>query len=141
MPTTTSLKMANDTLLATSKLYNATRYTCNLIDENLLYFVVNDNEVWSRNLSNKFEQLQYTAPVGETITFISHRTYTSETAYAYNYIIIGTRSGTNYTVRMFTKTAGNLAATPAFALTGKGSASDVLYMSPSVIHNTYLSTF
>jgi hypothetical protein len=140
-PSTNVFNIINDTLLNTSKLYNATRYTCNLNDENMLYFVIGDNQVWSRNLTNKFEQLQFTAPAGETITYIGHKAYTLETAYAYNYVIIATRNGSNYTIRMFTKTAGNLAITPAFTLTGTGSVADVIYMSPSVVYNTYPSTF
>jgi hypothetical protein len=140
-PATGTMKIVNDTLLPTSNLFNATKYTCNLNDENILYFVTGGNQLWSRNLTNKFEQLQFTAPAGETITYIGHKAYTLETAYAYNYVIIATRNGSNYTIRMFTKTAGNLAATPAFTLTGTGSVADVIYISPSVVYNTYPSTF
>jgi hypothetical protein len=132
-PTYNAFKMVNDTLLTTSKAYNATLYTCNISDENLLYFVVG-NQIWSRNLTNKAEQLQYTVPAGETVTFIRHKKYSTETAYTFNYVIIGTKSGTNYTVRMFTKTAGNLAATPSVTLTGNGSVCDVFYLSPSVTY-------
>ena len=99
------------------------------------------NQVWSRNLTNKFEQLQFTAPAGETITYIGHKAYSAEPSYAYNYIIVATKSGANYTVRTFTKTAGNLAVTPAFTLTGTGSVGDVIYISPTVVYNTYPSTF
>ncbi len=137
---TSAFNMVNDTLLNTNKLYSATLITTNLIDENFIYFVVG-NQVWSRNLSNKFEQLQYTAPAGETITFIRHKRYTSEVAYAHNYIAIGTKSGANYTVRMFTKTSGNLAASPDITMTGSGSVGDIIYMSPSVGTNTYLQTY
>ncbi|HSC38848.1 MAG TPA: PKD-like family lipoprotein [Chitinophagaceae bacterium] len=137
---TSAFNMVNDTLLNSSMLYNASMATCNLTDENLLYFVVG-NQVWSRNLSNKFEQLQYTAPAGETITYIRHKKYTSEAAYAHNYIAIATTSGGNYTVRMFTKTSGNLAAAPDVTLTGAGSVGDIIYMSPSVGQYTYYPSY
>ena len=42
------------------------------------------------------EQLQYTVLAGETITFIRHRKATgtgAEAAYAYNYVMIGTKQG------------------------------------------------
>jgi len=140
-PSTTAFKMVNDTLLTTSKLYNAVNYTANVGDESILYFVVGSNQVWSRNLVNKFEQLQFTAPAGETITYIRHRKST-ETGYAFNYVMIGTTtdSGT-YNVRMFTKTAGNLAATPAITLTGSGRVTDVFYLSPSASYGTYPNAY
>lgn len=137
---TAAFSISNDTLLNTSKLYSATLVTTNLVDENFIYFVVG-NQVWSRNLSNKFEQLQYTAPAGETITFLRHKKYTAEASYAHNYIVIGTKSGANYTIRMFSKTSGNLAATPDITMTGIGSVGDIIYMSPSVGTYTYLPTY
>jgi len=142
-PTIDAFKMVNDTLLTTSKLYNAVGYTANVGDESILYFIVGGNQLWSRNLVNKYEQLQFTAPAGETITFIKHRKYTSETAYAYNYVIVGTKndSGSNYTIRMFTKTAGNLDATPGVTITGKGIARDVFFLSPSVSYSTYPNAY
>jgi hypothetical protein len=145
-PTVSAFMMVNDTLLPTSKLYSATKYTCNYVDEGMFYFVVGGNQVWSRNLVNKAEQLQYTAPVGETITFIRHKKYTvaspaTEVPYNFNYIMVGTTTGTTYNVRMFTKTAGNLATTPAFTLTGTGNVGDVFYLSPSVGSSTYQCSY
>ncbi len=142
-PTVGAFKMLNDTLLTSNKLFNASIITCNYTDENMIYFVVG-NQVWSRNLANKLEQLQYTAPAGETIVFVRHRKYsvTADIAFAYNYVMVGTTDGTNYNVRMFTKTAGNLAATPAFTLTGKGTGvGDVFYLSPSVSYTTYQNSY
>jgi hypothetical protein len=141
-----AFKMVNDTLLASSQLYKATMYTTNVADESMLYFVVGGNQVWSRNLTNKFEQLQYTAPAGEVITYIRHLSYSvtnpaSEAAFKYNYIAVGTKIGSTYNVRMFTKTAGNLATTPAFTLTGTGSVGSVFYLSPSVSYATYNLTY
>ena len=142
--TVSAFKMVNDTLLSTSKLYSATKYTCNYVDESMIYFVVGGNQVWSRNLVNKAEQLQYTAPAGETINFIRHKKYTvgtTELPYNFNYIMVGTTTGTTYNVRMFTKTAGNLATTPAFTLTGTGSVGDVFYLTPSVSYATYQDSY
>ncbi len=143
-PTVNAFKMTNDTLLATNKLYNSKIVTCNYTDENMIYFVVGSNQVWSRNLTNKVEQLQYTAPAGETIVYIRHKKYTesANTAYSYNYVMVGTTDGTNYNVRMFTKTAGNLAAAPALTLTGKGAnVGDVFYLSPTVNYQTYQNSY
>jgi hypothetical protein len=137
-----SFLIKNDTIKATDKMFNATRYTLNFADESMIYFVVG-NEVWSRNLANKFEQLQFTAPAGETITFIRHSKYTTttEVPYAFNYIIIATKNGANYTVRMFTKTSGNLAATPAITMTGTGSVGNVIYIAPNIGGTTHQNTF
>jgi hypothetical protein len=137
-----SFLIKNDTIKATDKIFNATRYTLNVADESMIYFVTG-NEVWSRNLANKFEQLQFTAPAGETVTFIRHSKYvtTTEVPYAFNYIIIGTKNGANYTVRMFTKSSGNLAATPAVTLTGIGSVGDVIYIAPNIGGTTHQNMF
>jgi hypothetical protein len=143
-PTVSAFKMVNDTLLTTSKLFNASIITCNYTDESMIYFVVGGNQVWSRNLTNKAEQLQYTAPTGETINFIRHKKYTvaADLAFNYNYVMVGTTDGTNYNVRMFTKTAGNLATTPAFTLTGKGTnVGDVFYLAPPVSYTTYQNSY
>jgi len=140
-PNFAAFKITNDTLSPTSKLYNATIVTCNVADESLIYFVVGGNEVWSRNIVNKAEQLQYKAPAGETITYIRHRSFNSSAdlpAYKYNYVMVGSSNGTTYNVRMFTKTAGNLDAQPSVTLTGKGSnVGDVFFLSPRVGQYTY----
>ncbi len=134
-----NLYINNDTLAVTDKLYNGEYFTVLEGDENLMYFTTG-REVWTRNLSNSFEQLQYTVPEGETITYIRHRKY-SEDEYAYNYIIIGTKIGNNYKVRMFQKISGNLNPQPDIVLEGTGTVGDVIYISPSVGTNTYLNSF
>jgi len=138
-PSATAMVILNDTLAANEKLYSATMHTLFNGDENMMYFVVG-NQVWSRNLSNRFEQLQYTLPADETISFIRHLKYTSEAAFAYNYVAIASKKGDSYNIRMFTKTSGNLNPIPAFTITGKGEAGDVMYISPSVSGSTYPNT-
>ena len=128
----------NDTVSGSDKILNATRFAVNT-DENIIYFVVG-SEVWSHNLSNNFEKLQFRAPAGETITFLKHRQY-SEAAFAFNYIMIGTKSGGNYKVRMFTKSSGNLATDPSVTLEGTGKVGDVMYISPNVSSHTYLNSY
>jgi hypothetical protein len=137
----TAFVIVNDTLQPSQKLYTASRYTMNQ-DEAMMYFVT-DNEVWSRNLANQFEQLQFTPPSGEEITFIRHRKYTvsADAPFNYNYVMVATKSGGNYKVYMFTKTAGNLSSEPAFVLQGTGSVGDVIYISPSVSEFTYINTY
>jgi hypothetical protein len=142
-PSQFAFRMVTETLNPTDKIYNGSNFALLYQDENLIYFSVG-NEIWSRNLSNKFEQLQFTVPSNETVTFIRHRKYTGagvEAPYSYNYVMIGTKSGDSYKIRMFTKTVGNLAATPAFILEGKGSPADAMYVSPSIVTNSYPSTY
>jgi len=68
-----TIKLTNTPVLATEKLYNGNNHTVLFGEENIMYFSINNNEVWSRNLSNNFEKLEYTAPAGEEITFIRHK--------------------------------------------------------------------
>ncbi|MGV6944711.1 PKD-like family lipoprotein [Sphingobacterium kyonggiense] len=138
-PSKTAFKMDNDTLKVMDKLYNASNYTLLDGDENMLYFAT-ANEIWSRNLSNKVEQRQFALPAGEEVTFIRHRKYT-EDVFSYNYVMVGTKVGNNYKIRMFTKASGNLSASPAFTLEGTGVARDVMYVSPVVNEFTYTPTF
>jgi len=140
-PNTSALVMINDTLSANEKLYSANIHTLLNGDENLMYFTVG-NQVWSRNLSNRFEQLQYTVPGDETISFIRHLKYTvsADLAFNYNYIAIASKKGDSYNIRMFTKTSGNLNPAPAFTITGKGEAGDIIYISPNVSGTTYPNT-
>lgn len=141
VPSTSAFRLTNDTLSTSEKLYNGERFAALDGDENLLYFTV-DREVYSRNLSNRFEQLQFTVPAGEEITFIRHRKAPGNPApYAYNYVMIGTKSGNNYKVRMFEKASGNLLATPAFILEGTGEVGDVIYIAPNISETTYINTY
>ena len=128
----------NDTVSEDSKMQAANRFAVNT-DESMIYFVAG-NAVWSHNLANDFEKLQWQAPAGEEITFLRHRTY-SESGYSYNYVMIGTRQAGNYKVRMFTKSSGNLAATPAFALEGTGEVGDVMYIAPTTNTHTYYNSY
>lgn len=135
------LTIGSDTIKVTDKLYNANNYTFLLDDENMLYFTLG-TEIWSRNLSNGNEQLQFTVPAGEEITYIRHRKYLptapAEVPFRYNYMIIGSKIGGKYKVRMFTKTSGNLAVAPDFTLEGQGAVGDVIYISPS--NSVYLNS-
>ncbi|RPD39931.1 PKD-like family lipoprotein [Chitinophaga barathri] len=143
-PENYTLKIVNDTLDAAEKLYNAQRYGLIVTDESILYFSVG-NEVWSRNLANGAERLQFTVPAGEQITFIRHRKYTGTTStelpYYFNYMLIGTESGGQYKVRVFRKTSGNLNASPDFVLEGQGSVGDVIYIAPSMSNYTYPNSY
>ncbi|WP_164108534.1 MULTISPECIES: PKD-like family lipoprotein [Sphingobacterium] len=135
-----TIRLENDTLKTTDKIFNATQYALLDGDENMIYFCTG-NEIWSRNLSNGFEQLQYRIPAGEEVTFMRHRKYTREAPYNFNFIMVGTKVGGNYKVRMFTKTLGNLSSEPKVVLEGKGAVGDVIYISPSVTSTTYNNTY
>lgn len=125
-------------IAAGDKINSATRYALITDAENLIYFATSSNEIWSRGLSNGHEQLQYTVPAGETVTFIKHRYYdpyqgnAGEQPYKYDYFMIGTTINGKYKVRMFKKSAGNLASAPDMVLEGNGSVADVLFVSPSM---------
>ncbi|MGE8242468.1 hypothetical protein D3C87_579950 [compost metagenome] len=129
------LKIKKDSIGPSSKLYDASLHTLLFEDENLLYFV-NNNQVYSKNLSNGFEQLQFNAPGGEQITFIKHLKY-SESGYAFNFFVVGTKIGSNYKIRMFTKSSGNLDSNPVQTLEGAGTARAIIYIAPPVSDYTY----
>jgi len=120
-------------------LYNAKNYTVLAESENLLYYS-NGGNVYSYGLTSKLEQLQYTLPAGEEVTFIRHRKY-SESGYEFDYVMIGSKAGNNYRIRMFEKLGGNLKSVPAFSLEGKGEAKDVIYISPSVSSQTFPNSY
>ncbi|WP_316816140.1 PKD-like family lipoprotein [Pedobacter nyackensis] len=138
-PNKAKMFLTNDTLKTTDKLYNASDYALVIADEEILYFIT-DNQVWSRNLSNKTEKLEFTPPSGEELTFIRHKKYT-ETNYGFNYIMIGTKLGDSYKVRMFNKASGSISGDPAFVLEGKGIVRDVTYISPTVGEFTYIHSY
>lgn len=125
-----------------SKLYNADLHTLIYEDENLMYFV-NNNQVYSRNLSNGFEQLQFTLPGAEQAVFIKHIKYNegANTGYSFNYLIIGSKSGSDYKIRMFNKSAGNLDAEPVQTISGKGTARAMMYVSPSVSESSFPNSY
>ena len=140
-PSNNAFLIENDTLSSSQKLFNAEKYAVLDGDESMMYFSVG-KEIYSRNLVNKFEQLQFTIPANEEVAFIRHRKLTAGDAqYRYNYIIIGTKVGSNYKIRMFNKVSGNLNATPEFTLEGVGECADVMYIAPNISEGTYLNTF
>lgn len=139
-PSIYSFKIINDTLSPISKIYNSNMHTLLIGDENLIYFA-HGNEIWSRNLTNKYEQLQFSIPSDENISFIRHRKYSREAQYSYNYVMVGSKKDDSYIIRMFKKTSGNLESTPDFVLSGKGEARDVIYISPMVTSTTYPNTY
>lgn len=138
------LFLVNDTLKTSDKIYNATMHTVNL-DENIIYFVVG-NELWSRNLDNKAETKQLTLPAGETFTFVRHKKFSpsatnADLAWAYNNIIIGSSLGGNYKIRFYTKSSGNLTASPSQTIEGTGNARDIFFVSPTISENSYVFTY
>lgn len=141
-PNIQSFKLINDTLQTSSMLYSATAYGPNIEDESMLYFAT-EKQIWSYNLVNKYEQLQYTLPADETLTFIKHRKYimASDVDFNFNFVMIGSTDGTNYTIRMFTKTAGNLSSAPTITMKGRGITRDVIYLAPSIGNYTFPNSY
>lgn len=136
------LTVKGEAIAPTSKLYNADLHTLIYEDESLMYFVSN-NQVYSRNLSNGFEQLQFTLPGSEQAVFIKHIKYNeaANTGYSFNYFIIGSKSGGDYKVRMFNKSSGNLDAEPFQTISGKGTARALMYVSPVVSEYTFPNSY
>lgn len=130
------------TLAPTSKVYNGSNFGLLKNEENLLYFT-NANKIYSYNLDNQTEQLQFDTPADEQITFIKHQKYTesANTAYSYNYVMVGSKRGSGYRIRFFEKVNGNIKTTPAFIIEGEGTAQDVIYISPSVVETTYPNSY
>ncbi len=129
-------KFTNKKILPTDKLYNGSLFSLPMNQEDIMYFVLNGNEVWSRNLSNGFEKLEYSAPAGEQISFVRHKAG-GDAGYSHNFIIIGTSVGGNYKIRMFNKGSGSITGNPVVTLEGTGTAKDVLYIYPTVSESTY----
>lgn len=120
------------------KLYDGKLITCSQ-DEQVIYFVCDGKEIWSRNLASGLEQLQFTAGDDEEITMVRQKKYTAEAKYTCNYIIVATSNSANeYKARFFQKVAGNLNAEPDFVMEGEGRVKDITYISPSVGEKTYV---
>lgn len=136
-----SLTITNDTLSSDTKLYHATMFTVLNEDEDLLYFVADDGDVWSYNLANGNERREFQVPSGETVTYIRHKKASLGGAYGYNYFMIGTSQGGAYKLRMFEKSSGSLKSTPSFVLEGQGEVKDVFYLAPNVSENTHIMTY
>lgn len=134
-PLVAAFRMTSQPIQPTDRIYEGSNFGLLYQDENLIYFS-SGSEIWSRNISNRFEQLQYTLPADETVTFIQHRKNMgvgAEAPFAYNYVTVGsvTTAG-KYKVRMFAKTSGNLSPEPEFVLEGNGTPRDVIYITPAV---------
>lgn len=132
------IRASEEVLESSKKLYNATLYATLHGEENMLFFV-NNNQVWNYNLSNGFEQLQFTPAAGEEITFIRHINYTntSDTGYPFNLFIIGVKSAGGYKIYMFNKSSGSLNTSPYQVLTGNGIPRAIFYISPNVNESTF----
>lgn len=136
-PDQTSFDMKVFPVAPQSKLYNSSKYSILVNAESLLYFCYNNKDVYSYGLNSGVERLQFAVPAGEEVAFIRHRSYTAENSYAFDYVMIGTNSGGNYKIRMFEKESGDLKSQPVFTLEGKGSARDVIYISPSLLSSSF----
>ncbi|MBL1410586.1 PKD-like family lipoprotein [Sphingobacterium faecale] len=142
-PMGNQLRITNTTINPHEKLYNGINYTLVFQDEDIMYFSLG-KEIWSRNLTNKIERLQYTVTGDEEITFIRHRKFSGtgpEAGYSYNYVMIGTKQGERYKIRMFNKASGNLLPDPVIIMEGKGRASDALFVGPAINYFSYPYTF
>ncbi len=143
IPSVSQFKIYHKTLESGEKLYKGDNFALIYQEEEVMYFSLG-KEVWSRNLSNDKEKLQFTVPANEEITFIRYRKFSGsgpEADYSYNYVMVGTNDGGKYKVRMFTKSGGDLSASPAFILEGKGVAKDALFVGPAVNNLIYPFTF
>ncbi|MFV0289408.1 MAG: PKD-like family lipoprotein [Mangrovibacterium sp.] len=130
-------------ITADQKIYDGSLFT-NSQDEEVIYFVSNKTELWSRNLASGVERLQFKSSDDQEITMVKHRKYSNakEEPFNYNYLIVATsNSGNEYEVRFFSKTAGNLNETPDFIMKGDGRVKDVMYISPLLSESTYMQGY
>lgn len=142
--TYSSLSIKSTPITADQKLYDAKLITTSQ-DENVIYFVYNNSEVWSRNLSSGVEQLQFKAEGDEEVTMIRQRKYSStldEPAFHFNYVMVGVSNAANeYKLHFFTKTAGNFKPKADFTRTGTGRPKDIIYVTPKIGDRTYLQGY
>lgn len=111
------------------------------IHEDFIYFEA-DGQIWSCNVLNGVEKLEYSLPAGEKVAFLRNQECTNkaeETKYQYNYVIVGTNVGGKYIIRMFNKNAGSFDGDPIVVLNGNGNCGDIIYISPK--YTTYAIPF
>lgn len=139
-PNKANLKITKTVINSSDKLYDGKLHTLLAGDEEMMYFVGADGNVYSRNLVNGFEQKQFSVAGAEEVTFIKHLRH-SAIMTPFNYVAIGVKDGGAYRVLMFEKSAGNLRSAPRMTLDGNGVARDVIYINPGVNAETYKPVF
>lgn len=125
-----------DKLTEKDKANSASIYTLSN-DENMMYFVA-EGKIWSRNLSNKNEKIEFTLPAGEEVSLIRHLKCTNknDADYLYNFVVVGSNKDGKYKIRMFEKIAGNFVSeTPRVEFGGEGNCADIIYISPKITNN------
>lgn len=138
-----NLLLNTEAITSDQKLYDATNITCSQ-DEQVIYFVHNKNELWSRNLSSSVETLQFQAEADEEITMVRQRkSDTTEKAYfKHNYVIVGVSSSDGtYKSHFFDKTAGDLNEEADFVMEGEGRVKDVIFISPNMSETTFVQGY
>ena len=73
-------------------------------------------------------------PSGETITYVSNRFYNG--LGAFDYLIIGTQSGSNYHVYCYNMVGGEPVGSPEVTISGEGILHSVDYVEPSTSEYT-----
>ncbi|MFD2553059.1 PKD-like family lipoprotein [Sphingobacterium tabacisoli] len=135
-PNFVTMKITRKVIQPTERLFDGKLHTLLFGDEEMMYFVATDGNVYSRNLANSFEQLQYTVSGGGEVTFIKHLRHSGSVT-PFNYVAIGVKQGGSYKVMLFEKVAGDLKAMPEMTLEGEGSPRDVMYIDGDVSADTY----
>lgn len=114
------------------KANSATLFTTSRIADVLYFFV--DGKIWSYNVANGTEKVEYVLPDGEEVVFIrEHDFMTTKELEQYRYkgVILGSNKGGRYCVRLFDTSAGNFTSTsPSVEFSGNGNCRDVVYISP-----------
>lgn len=125
-----SVAVVSPTLhFAKAKLYavNANQAT--------IAYCVDDNRLFAYNIAGPEKETEYTLngiPADETITYISNQywSYKKDEKYNFDYLLIGTQKGNNYTLYMYKMVGGKPDGAPVHSVKGKGKISGVHYASP-----------
>ncbi len=98
-------------------------------------YAVDNNKVYSYNLVNveAEKELSFVGlPADEQITFISNRTYSSYID-QFDYLIVGTQTGTAYRLYFYNTIGGEPDGAPAFTISGTGRLKSLSYVDPNAM--------
>jgi hypothetical protein len=126
-----------DTVPSNSELSTADLYALNK-DFGLLYYT-KDNKISYYNIETKQEEVIYSLPAGEKITYINHSKYDlgdDDEKYHFDKLVIASHSGGKYKVYLFDMLAGKPKGDPVI-MEGEGRVADVIYISPHLKRYNY----
>ncbi|MCF0172265.1 MAG: hypothetical protein HUJ91_00775 [Bacteroidales bacterium] len=119
---------------ASSKIYSASSYTANRGAVRFLYYTVGD-KLYSFDIETLTEKDITPAGVsGENFVYVSHRkwSYASDAGNTFEYLVLASQKGDNYTVRMYGLLGGTPDGSAKIEFSGTGKFADIEYLSPKM---------